>query len=124
MEIAASILDFVRLWGIAGVAVAAVFLGWGIDRIDEDARGAYVFRVLLIPGVLIIWPLVLWRWWVLETGRDDWAMRHMPPRRSHTTAAFSMFILIPAIFVGALLVRQTWPADYTPVRLIAGEASQ
>ncbi len=53
-----------------GVVVAVVFLLWGIDRIDEDAHGTYVFRLLLIPGVVGLWPLVLRRWRVLERERD------------------------------------------------------
>lgn len=124
MEIAASILDFVRLWAAIGGLTAVVFLGWGIDRIDEDARGAYVFRVLIIPAILIIWPLVLWRWWVLETGRDRWPLRHRPPRLSHTLAAAAMLALIPIIFGGALILRQSWPADYAPVQISTGEAVQ
>lgn len=70
MTTAAWIVDAVSLWGMLGAVVALAFLTIGIDRIDEDARGAYVFRVLIVPGVVLLWPLVLWRWWVLETGRQ------------------------------------------------------
>lgn len=48
------------LW--SGVAVAVVFLLWGVDRIDASARGAYLFRLLALPGVVGLWPIVLWRW--------------------------------------------------------------
>jgi len=71
MNTAEAIVGLVRIWFMVGALVAAVFLIIGIDRIDEDARGAYVFRPLLVPGILLIWPLVLWRWWVLETGRSS-----------------------------------------------------
>ena len=124
METAESILELIRWWGMAGVLVACVFLGYGIDRIDEDARGAYVFRVLLVPAILILWPLVLWRWWVLETNRDVWALRHRPPRRAHAVAALIMVVVIPAIFVAALSLRQTWPSGYEPQRLGAVEPTQ
>ena len=82
MNIATGILEGLVLWGMVGGIVALIFLTIGVDRIDEDARGAYVFRVLVAPGVILLWPLVLWRWWVLETGRDQWALRHAPPRQS------------------------------------------
>ena len=62
MTQAEALLEVLRIWASVGAVVAAVFLTIGMDRIDEDARGAYVFRPLLIPGVLVIWPLVLWRW--------------------------------------------------------------
>ncbi|MEO1611077.1 MAG: hypothetical protein AAFU55_01780 [Pseudomonadota bacterium] len=121
MQTAATLIALAEIWAWIGVAVAAVFLTIGIDRIDENARGAYVFRPLLFPAVLLIWPLVLWRWAVLETGRDDWAKRHRPPRRSHKAAALAFAIAIPAIIVTGLAVKQTWPEAFEPVRLEAPE---
>ena len=121
METVGAILSFAEIWVWIGAVVAAVFLTIGIDRVDENARGAYVFRALLLPAILLIWPLVLWRWFVLETGRDDWAKRHHPPRRSHRFAAYAFAALIPAIIVTGLAVKQTWPEDFEPVRLEAPE---
>jgi hypothetical protein len=51
--------------GIGGV-IALVFLLLGIDRIDAAARGAYLVRPLLVPGLTLLWPIVLVRWMVLE----------------------------------------------------------
>ena len=119
METAASILDFAETWAWIGAAVAAIFLTIGIDRIDENARGAYVFRVLLVPAVILIWPLVLWRWFVLETGRDHWPSRHRPPRRSHKWAALAFAFAIPAVIVTGVAVKQTWPEAFEPQRLEA-----
>lgn len=45
-----------------GLAVAGLFLLVGIERVDASARGAYAFRPLLIPGLTLLWPLVLRRW--------------------------------------------------------------
>ena len=117
MTAAALILDAVLLWGVVGALVALVFVTVGVDRIDADARGAYVFRLLIVPGVVLLWPLVLWRWWILETGRDEWPLRHAPPRRSHNVAAWLLAIVIPVTFIGALALRQQWPADVAPERL-------
>ncbi|MEI7712636.1 MAG: hypothetical protein WCI94_14450 [Rhodospirillales bacterium] len=66
---AATIVQAATLYGTAGLAVAAVFLLWGIDRIDPIAPGAYTFRPLLVPGVILLWPIVLWRWALLEIRR-------------------------------------------------------
>ncbi|MEL6477194.1 MAG: hypothetical protein AAFR17_07685 [Pseudomonadota bacterium] len=123
MEIAETILEIVRWWGLAGLVTAVAFLAVGIDRIDEDARGAYVFRPLLIPGILILWPLVLWRWWVLETGRDAWPLRHRPPRRAHLWAALTMAVLIPLIYLTALGIKQSWPDHITPIKIEPTETS-
>jgi len=62
MDIANALVFFAELYLWAGAAVAAAFLLWGVDRFDASARGAYLFRLLVLPGVVGLWPLVLWRW--------------------------------------------------------------
>lgn len=114
---AAVIVVVVKAWLWIGAGVAVLFLFIGIDRVDEDARGAYIFRPLVVPGVLLLWPLVLWRWWILETGRDNWTKRHDPPRVSHRAASLLMAAAIAAAVTLGLLARQTWPVDFEPVRL-------
>jgi len=111
------ILMLAQAWGVIGALVAVPFLIFGMDQIDEDARGAYVFRPLLVPGILLIWPLVLWRWWVLASDRDTWAKRYRPVRKSHQWFAFAMTLAIPLIIIAGLSVRQVWPADIAPVQL-------
>ncbi|MEL6168676.1 MAG: hypothetical protein AAFR35_08285 [Pseudomonadota bacterium] len=121
---AASLLGLVEIYLWSGAAVAALFLTWGIDRIDPDARGAYVFRPILVPGVMLLWPIVLWRWWVLESGRDDWRRRHDPPRRAHQGAAVAMAVTIVLALVLGLANRQIWPVHIAPEQLSAVEADQ
>jgi len=114
----------VQLWASAGVLVAIPFLIFGMDQIDEDARGAYVFRPLLVPGIVLIWPLVLWRWSVLARGKDVWAKRHRPARDNHRWFAFAMPIAIIAIIGAGLSVRQSWPIDIAPKQLTLPEETQ
>ena len=83
MDSAQAIIAFFQLWGIIGAVVALPFLIFGIDRIDEDARDAYVFRPLLIPGILLIWPIVLWRWWQIESESSAWMSRYRTVRKAH-----------------------------------------
>ena len=63
------IVYLVEIYLGTGLAVAAVFIVFGIERVEPYARGSLGFRPLLIPGLTLLWPLVLWRWWVLATGR-------------------------------------------------------
>jgi hypothetical protein len=49
--------------------LAVAFLLWGIDRIDPAAAGAYAFRPLLFPGIVLLWPVVALRWLTLEWRR-------------------------------------------------------
>ncbi|MEP1209723.1 MAG: hypothetical protein ABJM29_00720 [Rhizobiaceae bacterium] len=66
MSLAELFILIVQLWGAAGAVVCVLFLFIGIDRVDPASHDAYAFRPLLIPGIVVIWPLVLWRWWSLE----------------------------------------------------------
>ncbi len=117
MDQAELILLFAKIWGGVGALVALAFLSFGIDRLDEDAKGAYVFRPLIVPGILLIWPLVLWRWYILADGKDEWAKRYKPKRNSHNLFALIMPVLIIGIIAAGLSVRQTWPVNLAPVQL-------
>lgn len=117
MELAQALVTALQAWGIIGALVAAVFLTVGIDRIDEDARDAYIFRPLLIPGVLVIWPLVLWRWWRIESQSAPWAARYRAVRANYGLAVIAMSIAIIAVICAGWSARQTWPADRAPVQL-------
>lgn len=117
MDQAELILLFAKIWGGVGALVALAFLSFGIDRLDEDAKGAYVFRPLIAPGILLIWPLVLWRWYILADGKDEWAKRYKPKRNSHNLFALIMPVLIIGIIAAGLSVRQTWPVNLAPVQL-------
>ncbi|MEQ9590627.1 MAG: hypothetical protein RJS97_21975 [Parvibaculaceae bacterium] len=66
MDFAEMALAALRMYALVGVGVSALFLLIGIDRIDEDARGAYLFRPLLIPAIVSLWPLVVLQWIRLE----------------------------------------------------------
>ncbi len=123
MNQAELILLMAKIWTITGALVAVPFLTFGMDRIDEDAHGAYVFRPLLVPGILLIWPFVLWRWYVLAWDKDAWPRRYRPRREAHKWIALIMPIAIVGIIVVGLSVRQTWPADVAPVRLSAPEGA-
>ena len=110
-------------WLWLGAATAIIFLSFGIDRVDEDARDAYIFRPLLIPAILLIWPLVLWRWWQIERQGEVTMARYRAVRRSHGIAAIVMTGLIAAVLVLGLTARQDWPETVPPVRIDDGGAS-
>lgn len=121
METADTILTGVTWWAYAGAVVALAFLTVGIDRVEPNARRSFIFRPLLIPGVVILWPLVLWRWLQLETGRDRPLARHRPPRGFHKMAWIVFAALIPAILITGLLVRQDGPWERPSIRVEAPE---
>jgi hypothetical protein len=60
---------FVALWIAGGylavgAIVAVAFVASGIGRVDVAARGApWTFRLLVVPGAIALWPVVLRLWW-------------------------------------------------------------
>jgi hypothetical protein len=69
VEAARIIIQILEYYGYIGLAVAAAFLLFGIERVDEGARRSYAFRPLLIPGCVVLWPLVICRWVAAERQR-------------------------------------------------------
>lgn len=57
------ILNGVALYAAVGAIFALVFLVLGLTRIDNGAKGAgLLFRLLIIPGLIALWPFMLVRW--------------------------------------------------------------
>jgi uncharacterized membrane protein len=119
MTIGATLVWLATIWLYVGGAVAVAFLFVGIDRVSEDARGAYLFRPLLVPGVVLLWPLVLWRWLQLERGTSLHANRYRPLREAHARVWMVLAILIPLILITGLTIRQPVPTTGAAVRLEA-----
>ena len=69
-EITDPVLLGLLLWAVPGMVVALAFLSLGIDRVAPQAVGAYAFRPLLIPGLVLLWPLVAWRWATHNTNQE------------------------------------------------------
>ena len=69
MSQAETIVWLVEGYLAIGLAVAACFLIFGIERVEPYSKGSLGFRPLLVPGLCLLWPLVLWRWRVLWLAR-------------------------------------------------------
>lgn len=119
--IAVGLAGFAEIWVWIGAAVALVFLCWGIDRIEPNARGSYVFRSLIAPGVMLLWPLVVGRWLWLESGREDWRLRHAPPRIMQGRMAVATACVVIALLVIGFGVKQTAPERGPAVQVEAAQ---
>ena len=50
-------------YAVAGVTLAVPFVMRGVNAIDSRAAGAGPgFRLLIVPGAIVFWPLLLRRW--------------------------------------------------------------
>lgn len=117
MGLAEAVLGAAAVWAGIGLGVALLFLSLAVGRIDPQAAGAYVFRVLLIPGIVLLWPLVLWRWWSLASGRAPHGSPYDPPRRWQRRFEIGLGVLAPLVLVAGLLIRQADPINRAPVQI-------
>ena len=60
----AQALTFVlAVYVVAGVAFAVPFVLRGVNRVDPVAgEGTWGFRLIIVPGVVALWPLLALRW--------------------------------------------------------------
>ena len=69
-------------YAAAGLAFAVLFVWFGVEHLDSEARGAGMgFRLLILPGVAAFWPLLLQRW---VRGVTEPPMETNPHRRAST----------------------------------------
>ena len=62
-RIAVLFVDALTLYVVLGVVFAVAFICVGVKRIDSQAVGTGVgFRILIFPGSVAFWPLLLRRW--------------------------------------------------------------
>jgi hypothetical protein len=66
-RVATLLVHALYLYGIAGLVFAIAFVTTGVKRIDSQAIGSVGFRVLIFPGSVAFWPLLLGRW-ITRTG--------------------------------------------------------
>ncbi len=63
IETVTAILEGIALYAAVGAVFALVFLLLGLNRIDHGAKGAGLgFRMMILPGLIALWPLMLIRW--------------------------------------------------------------
>jgi hypothetical protein len=63
MNIVYIILIIAAVYLVAGLVFAIPFVIKGVDKIDEGALGSgWGFRIIIIPGTMVFWPLLLKKW--------------------------------------------------------------
>ncbi|MEM7496889.1 MAG: hypothetical protein AAF371_02710 [Pseudomonadota bacterium] len=111
---AAALIDLGEAYLMLGAIVAAAFLVLGLDRVEPNARGAYAFRALLVPGLMLIWPIVLWRWRMTLRGEAEIA-RHRPPLAMQDRLALALAVAAPLLLLAALAMKPHGPEAASPV---------
>ncbi len=58
-----AILILVIVYLVAGVLFVIPFLVKGLTKVDESAHGGSTgFKLLIIPGVIVFWPVLMNKW--------------------------------------------------------------
>ncbi len=70
MVVAESIILIAQIYAAIGLVVALAFVTVGLGRVELAARGAFLFRLQIIPGLLLLWPIVIVRWVALERSGE------------------------------------------------------
>ena len=69
MGIAETLVAAIGLYAALGLAFGVLFVGLGVGRMDAAARGTHIgFRLLILPGVIALWPFLLVRLIVSRSG--------------------------------------------------------
>jgi hypothetical protein len=51
------------IYVLLGLLFAILFVIKGVNKVDEGAHGGSIgFRLIIIPGVMAFWPLLLQKW--------------------------------------------------------------
>lgn len=71
IEMAQVIVGTLAVYVVLGLAFALAFVAKGVMAIDPGARGMpWPARLLILPGVAALWPLMLRKWLAQRSPPD------------------------------------------------------
>ena len=57
------VLIIVLIYLVLGLLFVIPFLVKGLTKVDEGAHGGTIgFKIIIIPGVIVFWPVLLSKW--------------------------------------------------------------
>ncbi len=63
METVTAVLNGIALYLSAGAVIAMLFLLFAAPRLDNATKQSSIaFRLLIFPGLVALWPLIILRW--------------------------------------------------------------
>jgi hypothetical protein len=65
------VLIIVLIYLLLGVLFVIPFLIKGLTKVDEGAHGGTIgFKIIIIPGVIVFWPVLLSKWMKNKNHKD------------------------------------------------------
>ena len=63
LEVAQIVVALFEGYALVGLGFALSFLPRAVARLDHRIQGSPItMRLLILPGVVALWPLFAWRW--------------------------------------------------------------
>ena len=63
MKAAELFVNLLGVYAVTGILFAIAFVIIGVSRIDPVAKNSTLaFRLIVLPGAALLWPLLLRRW--------------------------------------------------------------
>jgi hypothetical protein len=106
------LLAVLETYLVLGVVVAVWVEVFALQQLDPvAAHGTWGFRVLVFPGLVLLWPVMLCKGWKARRHRYDSPDAEQPVsarrlRQTHGAAFGLLAVMLPLLFAGALLWRR------------------
>ncbi|MHC4429634.1 MAG: hypothetical protein ACYS0D_13675 [Planctomycetota bacterium] len=113
-------LGLVGVYLALGVPVVIALHTRGLRGIDPAVAGAGVlFRVLVTPGILALWPLLFRRWLRARKGAPTAGGVHRPLvargiRSFHRRLTWTVLAIVPVVAAAAIVLRPGDPSRGAP----------
>lgn len=106
-------------YALAGASFAALLQVRGLHALDPGTRGTSVaFRLVLLPGMIALWPLLAWRWkqGSVASGFHPAADLAATPRRLRTghRLAWKTLVVLGPLLLALALIQRPPPLPVTP----------
>lgn len=110
-QVFAVLVNVAAVYAGCGVIVAVLFLALWCRSFDPAAKGGtWGFRVLIVPGMIALWPVILTKVLTVRRGGSAQGPAEIPVRqetlrRNHGLAFVALAIIGPLLFAVALIWR-------------------
>ncbi|MEZ0298896.1 MAG: hypothetical protein ACAI35_20790 [Candidatus Methylacidiphilales bacterium] len=98
---------------ITGIALAPILAFHSINAMDASAaHGSLAFRLIILPGLVLLWPVVLQKALAARSGTCELPVPEKPVtprglRRLHGNSALALCLLLPPLITLALTWRSS-----------------
>lgn len=110
-------------YAIVGLLLLVPFQRWALPVLDESSHGASRgFRVVISPGLVALWPVILRKWIAAHRGIDphgspDGPISSRGIRRMQSLLMKLVAIAIPLLVTAAVLARPASAPAIDPAEL-------